>query len=576
MSTEAESTVRTEPSGPGAPPPPRIGITDVAMSGWRRLWRWLTSMRTALILLFLLALAAIPGSLLPQHNLSESKVSAYYRAHPTLAPLLDRVGAFNVFSSAWFSAIYLLLFISLVGCLVPRAKGHLQALLRRPPDAPARLDRMPAYADGLAGSDPPERAGEGLRALLRRARFRVLVRRHGDGSVTVSAEKGYLKETGNLIFHFSLMLLLVGVALGSWYGYHAERVMALGPEQGFCNTLQQYDSYGLGTRVHPADLEPFCVQLDDFTANFRDNGQPEAFRADVSYTIAGGAARQAVIAPNEPLRMDKARLYVTGHGYAAVVRYTDRYGASQVTTAPLLPIDDKLTSSGAISFPDANAPPNGTRDPNDKQQVGFQAVYLPTSDGHSAVSTFPGERNPVLSLVAYRGDLGLDAGIPHSVYSLSLDAINSGRLTMVQDRINLHPGQRATLDDGSTVEFLRTQAWVNVAVRYDPGQPLMLGGAVCLLLGLVTMLFGRRRRVWFRLRPGADGGSEVTAGALARSEYSGFTEEFDTLVTRARETLSGQPPAPRARAGTARDGGADSDLPGRGDDDSQPSAEGTT
>ncbi len=69
-----------------------------------------------------------------------------------MAPLLDRVGAFNVFSSAWFSAIYLLLFISLVGCLVPRAKGHVQALLRKPPEAPARLDRMPASA--VDWSDP--------------------------------------------------------------------------------------------------------------------------------------------------------------------------------------------------------------------------------------------------------------------------------------------------------------------------------------------------------------------------------------------------------------------------------------
>ncbi len=587
------TTIGTEPDQqtPTDPPPLRLGY--LLLGQWRRLWRWLTSMRTALILLFLLALAAIPGSLLPQHNLSESKVGAYYTAHPKIAPTLDRIGAFNVFSSVWFSAIYLLLFISLVGCLVPRAAGHARALLRKPPDAPARLDRMPAAAAGFAVAGSPEQGGEALRSMLRKARFRTLLRRHGDGSVTVSAEKGYLKETGNLLFHLSLMLLLVGVALGSWFGYHAERVMALGPDQGFCNTLQQYDSYGLGTRVQPADLEPFCIQLDHFTANFRDTGQPEAFRADVSYTLAGGAATKAVIAPNEPLRMDKARLYVTGHGYAVIVKYTDKYGVSQVTTAPMLPTDDKLTSSGAISFPDANAPTTGARDPADKQQVGFQAVYLPTSDGSHPLSVFPGERNPVLSLVAYRGDLGLDAGIPHSVYSLNLDEINSGRLAMVKDRINLHPGDSTTLDDGSTVEFLGTQPWVNVAVRYDPGQPLMLGGAICLLIGLVTMLFGKRRRIWFRLRPATDSessdsessdsepsdsepsgsgafgarGSVVTAGALARSEYSGFTEEFDALVARARAAVG--------VSGSGVSGGGEVGPDQPGDDDRQPSAEGT-
>ncbi|HEY7174646.1 MAG TPA: cytochrome c biogenesis protein ResB, partial [Micromonosporaceae bacterium] len=75
----------------------------------RRSWRGLTSMRTALMLLFLLAIAAIPGSLLPQEKLNSDKVTAYLAAHRTIGPLLDRVGAFNVFASPWFSAIYLLL-----------------------------------------------------------------------------------------------------------------------------------------------------------------------------------------------------------------------------------------------------------------------------------------------------------------------------------------------------------------------------------------------------------------------------------------------------------------------------------
>jgi cytochrome c biogenesis protein len=397
--------------------------------------------------------------------------------------------------------------------------------------------------------------------------------------VTVSAEKGYVKETGNLLFHFSLMLLLIGVAFGSWYGYHAERVMALGADQGFCNTLQQYDDYGLGARVKPGGLEPFCVQLDAFDARYRDDGQPEAYHATVSYSVEGGASRKAVIAPNEPLRMSRARLYVTGHGYAAVVRYTDRYGVSQTTVAPLLPTDNNLTSTGAISFPEANLPTDGARDPGNKQQVGFQAVYLPTSDGVNDVSTFPGERNPVLSLVAYRGDLGLDAGLPHSVYSLDTDQISNGRLKMVKDRINLHPGQSTTLDDGSTAEFLGTQPWVNIAVRYDPGEKLVLGGAACLLLGLVTMLFGRRRRIWFRLRPAADG-SAVTAGALPRSEYAGFAEEFAALVARAGPAEPAQPwivevPEEVVEVPEEPEPGSDDILtPGSGDDEDQPGSEG--
>ena len=94
------------------------------MSGLRWLWRQLTSMRTALILLFLLALASVPGSLFPQRGTSPLKVSQYLRDHPKLGPFLDSIHMFDVFASPWFAAIYLLLFVSMAGCVLPLARVH--------------------------------------------------------------------------------------------------------------------------------------------------------------------------------------------------------------------------------------------------------------------------------------------------------------------------------------------------------------------------------------------------------------------------------------------------------------------
>src|SRR6476661_191885 len=105
----------------------------------RKLWRRLISMRTALILLFLLALAAVPGSLLPQRPLNPPKVQAYLATHGTWGRFLDRIGAFDVFGSFWFSAVYLLLFVSLIGCLIPRITGYARALRAKPIRAPRHL-----------------------------------------------------------------------------------------------------------------------------------------------------------------------------------------------------------------------------------------------------------------------------------------------------------------------------------------------------------------------------------------------------------------------------------------------------
>src|SRR5918912_1609726 len=243
----------------------------------RNTWRGLTSMRTALMLLFLLAVAALPGALLPQYPLNPQRVRSYHAEHPILAPVLDRLGGFDVFSSPWFAAIYLLLFVSLVGCLVPRLRSHVVALFRVPPDAPSRLDRLPAHADGLAPHGDPAEEAARLRALLRKRRYRAVVREQPGGGFTVSAEKGYLKETGNLLFHFALLTLLIGVALGSWWGWHGNRLLVAGDDQAFCNSLQQLDEHGLGARVSDDDLPPFCLRLDGFSASYLDNGQPTKY-----------------------------------------------------------------------------------------------------------------------------------------------------------------------------------------------------------------------------------------------------------------------------------------------------------
>ena len=108
---------------------PALGIV-----GWARwAWRQLTSMRTALVLLLFLAIAAVPGSLFPQRTADPNGVIQWERDNPDVFPLADAIGLFDVYQSPWFSAIYLLLFTSLIGCVIPRAKHHYKALRSQPP-----------------------------------------------------------------------------------------------------------------------------------------------------------------------------------------------------------------------------------------------------------------------------------------------------------------------------------------------------------------------------------------------------------------------------------------------------------
>jgi len=207
-------------------------------------------MGTALVLLFLLALGAIPGALLPQRSLNESKVAEYLGAHPTLGPWLDRLQAFDVFSSFWFTAIYVLLFISLVGCVTPRMVEHVRGLRAVPVAAPRNLGRLPKHHTEQVEADPDELA-ETMTHRLRG--WRTVIRRQTDevGETTeISAEKGYLREFGNIVFHFSLLGLLVAVAAGKLFGYEGNVIVVADGGPGFCTASPAaFDSFRAGNTV---------------------------------------------------------------------------------------------------------------------------------------------------------------------------------------------------------------------------------------------------------------------------------------------------------------------------------------
>jgi cytochrome c biogenesis protein len=506
-----------------------------------RWWRQLTAMRTALVLLFLLAVAAIPGSLLPQRSLSQTNVSRYFAEHQTLAPWLDRLYLFDVFSSPWFAAIYLLLFISLIGCVVPRAIEHGRSLFAPPPAAPRHLHRLPEHAELATPLDGPA-AVDVVEAELRVRRFRV-VRRDGRSGPELSAEKGYLRETGNVLFHLSLLALLLGLAGGKMWGYEGSILVTEG--QGFCNTFQQYDTYSAGPLVGSEDLSPLCVDLDDFQAEYEDDLTAASYTADISYESGDDEATDTTIGVNDPLRVDGDRVYVTGHGYSPCFTVAVP-GAEPFTDicAPFLPADQStMASQGVLKLPDLGA---GATD-----QLAIEGFFAPTGVLQAGVLTSvdPRPLDPMVAVVVYNGYLGLDSGLPQSVYSVDQTQIDRGTLTEV-GRANLATGESTTLPDGTVVTFSGYQEFAALQLSHDPGQVWVLGAAIAVLVGLLGMLLVRRERVFARVGPAPDGGGTVLSiGSLTRGSadtgprFTALTDDLRTaLAVRSPRTPAEEAP----------------------------------
>ena len=102
-------------------------------------------------------------------------------------------------------------------------------------------------------------------AALKKRRYRVVV-----GDDAVSAEKGYLREAGNLVFHLSVLVVLVGFAIGGLLGYKGGVIVV--EDSGFSNDLTQYDDFVPGSLFKGDDLEPFSFTVKDFEVDWLTEG----------------------------------------------------------------------------------------------------------------------------------------------------------------------------------------------------------------------------------------------------------------------------------------------------------------
>jgi len=501
----------TQTTIPQAPAP----LPPMGTGGFLRwAWRQLTSMRVALILLFLLAIASIPGSVLPQNGTDPIRVDDWIAGNPTWGPILERLGFFDVYAAPWFAAVYLLLFVSLIGCVLPRTATHVRALRSVPPPAPRRLDRLAGFRrfDVKGTPDDVLNAAE---SGLRGRRWRVS---RGDG--WVAAEKGYLRETGNLLFHVALVTLLISVAYGALFGWRGNVIVRQGT--GFSDTLTQYDAWGGGRLVDPANLPPFAFTLDDFRVEFERNssqrGAPRLFEADVTlYPRPGEAPEQATIRVNEPLLVDGAKVFLVGHGYAPVLEVRDALGRVVVDQGTVfLPQDGNFTSTGVVKAPDA------------RPALGIQGLFLPTAavdEIRGPHSIFPAPDDPAVFLSAWTGDLGLDSGVPQSIYRL--DTANMTQLGLE----SLRPGEMWELPEGTgTIEFVGLERWASFQIAHDPGKEPALISAALALVGLMLSLFIRRRRVWVRVSAEESGDTVVQVAGLMRSDEGDLEPDVGELV----------------------------------------------
>lgn len=504
-------------------------------------------MRTALILLLILAIAAIPGSIFPQRMADPNGVTQWQDNNPDLFPILDALSLFDVYLSPWFSAIYLLLFLSLIGCVVPRIKHHFKALRSQPPRTPVRLSRLADYRERrlerVAGDAAQEPTAQASRAIdvatkqLRSLGYRVA--RYDDArSFSVSAERGYWRETGNLLFHSALVGVLITVGVGGGFAYTGQKVVVEG--QTFVNTLLDYNSMLRGRFVSETALAPYAMTLESFDVSYVPFGEPGGgqagdFSANVHVRDADGSEWNGSVLVNHPLDIAGDKVYLLGNGYAPTITVRDADGEIVFRdSVPFLPQDNAMTSLGVIKVPDGLP-----------VQLGMHGFFYPTQvqlASGAYASAFGDLLNPALTLNIYEGDLGIDDGTPRSVYVLDTTGMTqlTGGTTGVES-IELAPGQSAELpggygtitfenEDPQASDYLHSvKRYASLQIHHDASAVWVLVFALLSLAGLALAMFIPRRRMWVKAVLESDG---------VRVEYAGLARGDDPTLAAAVDSLA--------------------------------------
>jgi cytochrome c biogenesis protein len=176
-----------------------------------------------------------------------------------------------------------------------------------------------------------------------------------------------------------------------------------------------------------------------------------------------------------------------------------------------LPQDGNLTSIGAIKVPDM------------QPQIGFVGSFVPTYERtleRGSFSSYPEALDPRLLVSIWTGDLGLDSGIPQSVYRI--DTSEMKRIGLKTLKLN----ETHDFGDGS-ITFEGWTPWVNLQIVKDPGKIYALLGSIFAILGLLMSLFTRSRRIWIKEVPDKSG---VEVAGLAKNAAPGLENEIASLV----------------------------------------------
>lgn len=445
------------------------------------LWDFFASVRLTVALLLTLAATSIFGTVIPQNQSPEAYAQHYGER---LFRLLDFLDLFDMYHSWWFQLLLVLLTVNIVVCSINRISATWKVLFPKSPGFAGSRFRKAANRTEFTVSRSPEEVRALLEPALRR-RYRRTFPERTDGSLFLFAEKGRWTRLGVYIVHFSVILLLLGGLVGSFFGF-----------EGYVNIPEggARDSIRLRNTNQPLKL-PFAIRCDDFSVSFYETGAPEEFRSRLTLIEDGRDVYQRDIVVNDPLRYEGINIFQSSYG-------------------------DMRPRKLTLSFTSTDSGMTYAK----KATIG-EPVQIPEGLGEFVVEHFH-SRYQFMGMMdlgdTFLGTLTPPGGDPVEV-ALPLKHPDF-------DKMIVKRGIRKS-DVIVAITDYEAHYYTGLQVTSDPGVWLVYSGFLVMIAGCFITFYMTHQRIGVELVPG-DKGTRVAVSGIADKNKLGMSRRVEALSRR--------------------------------------------
>lgn len=436
-----------------------------------KFWKFLCSLKLAISVLILLAVASIVGTIIEQNQPFEKYAQEY---GPGLARLFDSMWFFDMYHSWWFLFLLILFTVNLACCSIDRLPRVIR-LVRGP-----KVVLDAAAEKGMPSVDRWKRKGTVESWVARYVPVLgfqvgpVRTTTADDGSVHLYAEKTPWSRFGVYVTHLSIIIIFIGAIIGNIWGF-----------KGYVNIVEGDSVSSMQTRGGKGVIDfGFTVKCNKFILDMYPNGQPKDYKSDLCVIDQGKEGLCKTIEVNDPLV------------YKGIWFYQSSYGA------------DKTGGAAISAFkPDGTSVGNFTLTPGQKVDI----------SGYGLVSATDYKEN-------FEGKgpaIHIDVEKPGGTSPLHLWVLAG------QPDADRKRGDALWFTFGGLHEV--EVRYTGLQVAKDPGVNIVWLGCLLMTVGILVAFFMAHQQAWIRISSTEDGKVDVVFGGRSNKNRFAFEKKYEVV-----------------------------------------------